>query len=75
MEPLYLARRFVILSDPIFSLPDVNPSTKEVSEAQEVINDFESADEGIVQVDGLVVDKPVVDQLRDLVARAEVAEE
>jgi citrate lyase beta subunit len=49
------------------------PSAEEVAEAQEIINEFESADEGLVPVDGLVVDKPVVDQLRDLVARAEAA--
>lgn len=49
------------------------PSTEQVSEAQAIITEFESADEGLIQVDGLVVDKPVVDQLRDLVARAEAA--
>lgn len=68
--------KLAVNTDHAATINDVfTPSTKEVSEAQEVINDFESADEGIVQVDGLVVDKPVVDQLRDLVARAEVAEE
>lgn len=50
-------------------------SAEEVVEAQHIVDEFESADEGLVQVNGLVVDKPVVDQLRDLVARAEAAKE
>jgi citrate lyase beta subunit len=51
----------------------LTPSEEEVAEAQAVIDEFEAAEEGLVDVGGTLVDKPVIDQLRDLIERAEIA--
>lgn len=49
------------------------PSREEIEEARRVIGAFEAADGGLVEVDGTVVDKPVIEQLRGVLARAERA--
>jgi len=48
-----------------------SPSAEEVARAKRVIDAFEATDEGVTVIDGAAVDKPVVDQLRSLVDRAE----
>lgn len=50
------------------------PSKKEVAEAREIIEAFNASDEGLVDVGGTVVDKPVIEQLRDVIRRAEAEE-
>jgi citrate lyase beta subunit len=50
-----------------------SPSEAELAEARRIIEAFEADGAGLVDVDGTFVDKPVVDQLRDLLARGEAA--
>ncbi len=47
------------------------PSAEEVARAKRVIEAFEATEEGVAVIEGAAVDKPVVDQLRALVDRAE----
>lgn len=49
------------------------PSEAELDEARRIIEAFEADGSGLVDVDGTFVDKPVVDQLRGLLARGEAA--
>lgn len=49
------------------------PSEAELAEARHVVEAFEADDAGLVEVDGTLVDKPVVGQLRDRIALAEAA--
>lgn len=51
------------------------PSEAELAEARRIVEAFEAADAGLVEVDGTFVDKPVVDQLRDRLALADAASE
>lgn len=51
----------------------LTPSETEVDEARTIIDKFEAAEEGLVDVGGTLVDKPVIDQLRDLIERANEA--
>lgn len=46
------------------------PSQSEVERAERFVDAFDSQDEGLVTIDGVAVDKPVVSQLRDVLARA-----
>jgi citrate lyase beta subunit len=49
------------------------PSEAELDEARRIVEAFEADDAGLVDVDGTFVDKPVVDQLRSVIDRGEVA--
>lgn len=49
------------------------PSEAELDEARRIIEAFEADGSGLVDVDSTFVDKPVVDQLRALLTRAEAA--
>lgn len=50
------------------------PSDAELAEARRIIEAFESSDDGLVDVGGTVVDRPVIEQLRARVALAERVE-
>jgi citrate lyase beta subunit len=50
------------------------PSEAELAEARRVVDAFEAADAGLVEIDGTLVDKPVIDQLKDRIALVETAE-
>lgn len=49
------------------------PSDEELERAKRLIDAFEKTDQGVTIIEGAAVDKPVVDQLRELVDRARQA--
>nr|WP_164974705.1 aldolase/citrate lyase family protein [Halegenticoccus tardaugens] len=49
------------------------PSQEVVERAKRFVETFEAQDEGLVTIDGVAVDKPVITQLRDVLVRAERA--
>lgn len=51
----------------------LTPSEGEVADARAIIDEFGASDEGLVDIGGTLIDKPVIDQLRDLIERAETA--
>lgn len=50
------------------------PTEAERERAERIVAAFEEADEGLVEIDGAAVDRPVVEQLRSLLERAERAD-
>lgn len=49
------------------------PSREEVERAKRIVAAFEDADAGIVEVDGLLVDNPVIEQSKEVLVWAEAA--
>lgn len=48
------------------------PSREEIAEAKRIINIFDSSESGFVDIGGTLVDKPVISQLREVVAFQDV---
>jgi citrate lyase beta subunit len=51
------------------------PSEEELARARHIVESFEDQEAGLVRIDGTFVDKPVVDQLEDLIEFAEAVSE
>jgi citrate lyase beta subunit len=51
------------------------PSEEELLEARRVVEAFDASDRGLVEIDGVFVDKPAVEQLRNRIELAETAAE
>ncbi|MFC6613621.1 HpcH/HpaI aldolase/citrate lyase family protein [Halopenitus salinus] len=49
------------------------PSREEVDRAKRFVDAFEAREKGVAVIDGVAIDKPVVDQLRDTLERARSA--